>query len=143
MRRAHVIPIAFLIAVAFSAQAFSQQLEQRNADEARAFRSQGLEDYNAGRLEEAVTKFKQAIRLKPGYAQAHNDLGGAAIALNRHGEAVEHLRHAIVLNPHFAEAYYNLGTAFYKMGRLADAIVELKTRFAFSPTIHGRSTTWA
>ena len=40
-------------------------------------------------MEEAIEFFKQAIRIKPDYADAHNNLGLAYLGLNDRGSALE------------------------------------------------------
>lgn len=48
---------------------------------------------------EAVEAFKEAIRLKPEWAEAYSGLGVAYNCLRRFGESVEALRQAIRLTP--------------------------------------------
>jgi tetratricopeptide (TPR) repeat protein len=58
-----------------------------------------------GKQEEAEEEYREALRLKPDYAQAHNNLGGT---LGKHEEAEEEYREAIRLKPDYAKAHYNL-----------------------------------
>jgi tetratricopeptide (TPR) repeat protein len=51
-------------------------------------------DPNLGRLAEAETSYREALRLRPNYPEAHNDLGNALRALGRVAEAERSYREA-------------------------------------------------
>ena len=51
-----------------------------------------------------------AIKLKPDYALAHNNLGNALFAEGKIEEAISHYKMAIKLKPDYALAHNNLGT---------------------------------
>ena len=57
-----------------------------------------------GHREEAVAHLAQALRLKPGYAEAHYNLGMALAQTGRVAEAIEHLEQALRLKPDLIEA---------------------------------------
>ena len=61
--------------------------------------------------------------LKPGDANAQNNLGEAYEALGRHAESVEAFRQAIRLKPDFGKAYFNLGKTLLAQGN-RDAAIE-------------------
>jgi len=64
-----------------------------------------------GRVDEAMSEFHRALRLRPTDARAHYNLG---IALFRKGQIVEathQYREALRLKPGYAEVYFNLGNA--------------------------------
>ena len=69
----------------------------------------------SNRLPEAVAQFDAALRIKPDYAEAHNNLG---VVLSRMGshlpEAIEHFESAVRISPDYADAHYNLGVALSK-----------------------------
>jgi protein O-mannosyl-transferase len=60
-----------------------------------------------GKYEEAVIKFKEAIRFNPQYFQAYNNLGGVLFRLNRFDESKEYFLKSINVHPN-ANSYYNL-----------------------------------
>ncbi|MDA8678623.1 tetratricopeptide repeat protein, partial [Luminiphilus sp.] len=74
-----------------------------------------------GRLDEAEANYRQAIALKPDYAEAHNNLGNSLQELGRLDEAEASCRQAIVLEPDLAGAHNNLGVALQELGRLGEA----------------------
>ena len=63
-----------------------------------------------GKLDEAIAEYREAIRLKPDFAEAHTNLGDA---LHRPGQTATrpspNYREAIRLKPDVAEAHGNLG----------------------------------
>merc|ERR1712059_86316 len=61
------------------------------------------------RGEEAVTFYKEAVRLEPNYEQALNNLGNLLKSEKKFEEAEAHLRLATQVNPKFAAAFMNLG----------------------------------
>ncbi len=61
-----------------------------------------------GRFDEAEPHYQEALRLKPGYAQAHNDLGNIADLRGRLELAEQHYAKALESNPQYAVARENL-----------------------------------
>ena len=54
-----------------------------------------------------------AIKLKPDYAEAHNNLGNALFAKRKIEEAISHYKMAIKFKPDYANAHNNLGIALF------------------------------
>src|SRR5437764_251642 len=74
-----------------------------------------------GRLEAAALCYCQAPRLKPGYAEAHNNLGYALQKQGKLEEALPCYHRALDIKPDFPEAHNNLGNAFLEQGKLEEA----------------------
>jgi Flp pilus assembly protein TadD len=65
-----------------------------------------------GRLPGAIAEFETALRLAPGYAQAHNDLGVVLLYVpGRRAQAVAEFRAALSINPNDPQAQSNLQRA--------------------------------
>jgi Tfp pilus assembly protein PilF len=75
-------------------------------------------------LDEAEASYRQAISLKPDYAEAHNNLGITLIELGRLDEAEASLRQAIALKSDLADAHSNLGKTLRELGRHCEGIEE-------------------
>ncbi len=80
----------------------------------------------AGRLGEAVAAYRRIVRLDPGDAAAHADLGAA---LRRSGDlagAEAACRKAVALDPGHAEARNNLGVVLQARGESAAALAAFR-----------------
>jgi predicted O-linked N-acetylglucosamine transferase (SPINDLY family) len=86
-----------------------------------------------GRLDEAEASYRQAIALKPDYAEAHNNLGVTLNELGRLDESEASLRQAIALKPDYAEAHSNLGNTLKELGRLDEAEASYRQAIALKP----------
>lgn len=82
---------------------------------------------------EALESFERAIKLKSGYAEAHNNRGAALAALGREAEAEQSYRKAIAIKPDYAEAHYNLGSLLRILGRYDEALESLDRAIALRP----------
>jgi Flp pilus assembly protein TadD len=86
-----------------------------------------------GNHELAVEALKTAIRLKPDFAEAYNNLGLCYAAMGHYADAVEPYKTAIRLKPDEAKPYRNLGEAYSEMGRYGQAVDALKTAIRLEP----------
>ena len=77
----------------------------------------------AGRNEEAVQNFEQAVALAPDSARSRANLGRGLVLLGRAEDAIPHLETALNLEAGRLELYGLLGDALLNVGRPADAIV--------------------
>jgi tetratricopeptide (TPR) repeat protein len=65
-----------------------------------------------GRLDEALTTFRQSAATEPGNAEARRGLGDVLLKQRRFDEAVRELQEAVRLAPQSAAALHSLGLAF-------------------------------
>ena len=91
--------------------------------------------YNSlGRHEEAVGAYKEALRLKPDFAEAWYNLGVAYLRLGRHEEAVSAIKEALRLKADFvAEAWLALGVAYWGLGNRSEALKAIKELRRYDP----------
>lgn len=87
----------------------------------------------AGRTEEAVRAWREALRLEPDDAKANNNLGGMLLRLGRLPEAEAHLRKALAADPELAGARNNLGLLLMQRGRWEEARAEFERAIALAP----------
>ena len=74
-----------------------------------------------GRLKEAESHCRRALALKPGYAQAHMELGNALLSQGIPDQAEAAYRKAIQLQSDLPEAHYNLANLLRETGRIDEA----------------------
>jgi tetratricopeptide (TPR) repeat protein len=77
-----------------------------------------------GRLDEAITEFREAIRLKKDDLGPHINLGNALSEKGQLDEAIAEFREVICLKNDSADAHYNLGAALQDKDQLDEAIAE-------------------
>jgi tetratricopeptide (TPR) repeat protein len=89
--------------------------------------------HQAGRIDEAVARYKRALAFNPHYAEAHNNLGVALAALGRMDGAVAHYERALVLKPDHVEAHNNLGVALAALGKMDGAVAHYERALVLKP----------
>ena len=86
-----------------------------------------------GRLGDAELAFRDALKLRPAYADALNNLGSLFKDAGRVAEAERTLSDAVRARPHFAEAHFNLGTLLVDLRRYSEAVEHLRSSLAVDP----------
>lgn len=75
---------------------------------------------------DAITAFREAIKLKPDHISAWWNLGAASYAAGNIEEAIAAYRQAIKLKTDDADSWAGLGQCYVKVGRLDDAIAAFR-----------------
>jgi len=105
--------------------------------EAKARHDAAIAAINRGDFARAETELALVVRLAPGWAVAHGDLG---VLLRRRGlptAAVACYRRALALAPDRAATWSNLGNALRELGRLEEAEAALMRAVALEPDSSG------
>ena len=97
--------------------------------------NEGVDLMQAKQFAKAQAKFEEAVKLKPGFAEAHNNL---AFTLRKGGSqnyqlSMEHYNKAIQLKPKLAEAYMYRGVLYAIMGRKPEAQADLTVLQKLNP----------
>jgi predicted O-linked N-acetylglucosamine transferase (SPINDLY family) len=85
------------------------------------------------RREEAAAAYRQAIAVKPDFAEALSNLGDTLTNLGKLDEAIAALRRAIGFKPDYPEAYSNLGVALQIRGKLNEAVAAFRQAIGINP----------
>ena len=93
----------------------------------------GYQAQEAGKHEQAVQAYREAIRLKPDDASAWNSLGNALDELGQYQEAVQAYREAVRLKPDYALAWNNLGVAYGRLGRNQEGLQAYREAIRLEP----------
>ncbi|MCD6680258.1 MAG: tetratricopeptide repeat protein [Burkholderiaceae bacterium] len=94
----------------------------------------GRMDLAEGRIDAAIVRFGNALKLDPRFVEAHNGLGVALGLQGRFDESAEAFGAALAIDPAAAHVLSNLGFAQMKAGRLHDARHSLGQSLALDPT---------
>jgi len=86
-----------------------------------------------GKLDEAIERLSEALRVRPHDAIAQTRLGAALQAAGRLDEAVAHYRVALRVRPDYADAHYNLGNALFARGAFDEAATHFREVLQINP----------
>jgi tetratricopeptide (TPR) repeat protein len=87
----------------------------------------------AGLYELAVTEYRKALALGPGFVDIRLKLGQALRDQGLQEEAVSEFKHILQERPSFMSARIHLGVTLYSMGRTQEAIAEWKGALQIDP----------
>ena len=80
----------------------------------------------AGRLDEALSQMKRAIKISPDAATYHGTLGNILAEAERMPEAIRAFEKAVALAPALVEPRFNLGVCLAHCGRFEEAVDALR-----------------
>lgn len=86
-----------------------------------------------GRKDDALSAWKEALRLAPYFPEAQYNLGTSLLTQGRLLEALPHLEAAVHETPNNANARENLGNAYLKLDRLESATAQYASAAALAP----------
>ena len=95
--------------------------------DATAIYNQGVALMHEKRYAAAIADFEAAVKAKPDFAEAHNNLAYClrSEGPGKYNEALDHYNKAIQLKPNLAQAYEYRGVLFVKMNRKSEAEKDL------------------
>ena len=93
----------------------------------------GIALNDQGDADGAIGHYRQAVELRPSYAEAHYNLGRLLVQKGQVDEAVAHYEKALEINPADAAAHNNLGATLFANGRVDEAIVHYQKALAIQP----------
>jgi tetratricopeptide (TPR) repeat protein len=112
----------------------SSELQVRNDPKnPSALNRLALHYLKAGRAAEAEARLHEALRLAPGDAEAHSNLGTVLQMLGRLAEATPHLETARKLKPDDDRIRFNLANGLTAAGRHDEAFAEFERAIAINP----------
>jgi tetratricopeptide (TPR) repeat protein len=130
---AHTNLGAFLMTTGRPEEAVDHFREVHYSADAQA--AWGLLLFKQGKVDEAIERYQQAIRLRPTHLKAHTNLGIALVHRGRLDEAIGVFRRALVLGPDVARAYTNLGIPLARQGRLDEAVEAFRQAVRLEPNL--------
>jgi Flp pilus assembly protein TadD len=121
--------VVVLITLCLALGAGIQGFADNGADKVKAANMRAAQDYyksglllaGEGRDAEAVKAFRQALSIRPDWAEAHSLLGSTLVRAGNFSEAEAELRKAITLKPDYAEGWNFLGEFLKERGKEQEA----------------------
>jgi tetratricopeptide (TPR) repeat protein len=144
-RRALLQAAAGLAVLAFAVTAWFQVETWRNSftlwthalevttNNDRAYNGLGAELGNRGKIDEAIGKFEEAIRINPTFSDAHINLAVALAVQGKTNEALPHYAEGLRLQPGRIDARNNYAAALEKAGRLDEAAQQYEISLRADP----------
>jgi protein O-mannosyl-transferase len=108
-------------------------VRQGKTDDSVALEPPGDDPAAQGRFDEAETHFAEAVRLRPDYPEALNDLGLLRVMRGKLEEGAELCRRAIAVQPRNWRAHNNLARALSLEGKFDEAVHEYQTVLELEP----------
>ncbi|MCX5891801.1 MAG: tetratricopeptide repeat protein [Deltaproteobacteria bacterium] len=128
-----VVCVALAGGVKFAcAQGGQDKVKAANEKAAQDYFKYGLILAEENRSADAAKAFRQALGIKPDWAEAHSLLGSALNQTGDLNEAEKELRKAVQLKPDYAEGWNYLGEFFKEHGKqkeAEDAFAKAKQHF--------------
>lgn len=100
---------------------------------ARAHTNWGNALVRVGERSDAMERYREAIRLDPGYSEARHNLGLALLQEGRPQESIPAFHEALRLRPNDAGAHRHLGSALALVNRLPEALVHYERAAKLEP----------
>ena len=87
----------------------------------------------AGRPDEALERYRAALRLKPDSVEALSNVGNLLLKAGETAAAIEHYEHALRIAPNNVATRTNLGIALYVSGRIGEAEAQYEAALRIMP----------
>ena len=82
--------------------------------------AKGLEHFDKGEVQTAVSAFLASLKLAPS-AEVYLNLGNAYLKIEKNNDAAKAFKESVKLNPEAAEAQYGLGLSLFRLKRFIEA----------------------
>lgn len=95
----------------------------------------GIAYHQLMQLDSARRSYEQAVKLKPDYAEAINNLGTIYYAKKSYRRAIGYYKRALKITPLSASIHSNLGTAYWARKQYPQAMESLQTAIKLDPNV--------
>jgi len=82
----------------------------------------GIANANLGLLEQAITAFKEALKIHPNHLNSLMNISNTCFQMKRFDDAAIYMNRAIAITPDNERTHFNLGVIHEKMLKYADAV---------------------
>jgi Flp pilus assembly protein TadD len=121
--------VVLLVIMCLALSASTQGFADSGSDKVRAANLRAAQDYyksglllaQEGREADAAKAFRQALGIRPDWAEVHSLLGSILARSGNYSEAEVELRKAVALKPDYAEGWHFLGEFLKDRGKTQEA----------------------
>ncbi len=107
----------------------------KRPDNPRGHNGMGAALYEQGKIDEAITEFRIALRIKPQDARVHRNLGNALSKRGDNSGAIRAYRAALRYLPQYALARVSLADALFSDGNFDEAIRQYRKALQINPLL--------
>lgn len=114
-------------------ETLERRLQEKSRDQHKILFDEARRLYKVGQAKSAADRLKEAVRIHPGFRDAHFLL---AIIYHEHRlyrDAFRHYRETVSLDPKNHRAYYNIAQMFNETANFPEAIYYLRRSLAVKP----------
>jgi len=104
----------------------SKQAAGGKTDQAEMHNQEGLQAFSAGKYDEAIRHYNQAIKIDSNNVKAYNNRGVAHSKMGKLDLAISDYTSALKLNPRFSEAYQNRALSYFRTKDYAQSCADLR-----------------
>jgi tetratricopeptide (TPR) repeat protein len=102
----------------------------------------GIAFHQMGQLGKAKKQYERAVKLKPDYAEAQNNIGTVHYAQKSYRRAVNAYKKALKINPASASVHMNLGTAYFARKKYKEAFASYEKALSLDPEVFEHRNTY-
>src|SRR5262249_31679217 len=95
----------------------------------------GIAYHQLQQLDKAQKCYEQAVKLKPDYHEALNNIGTIYYSKKSYRRAINYYRRALKISPDQASIHSNLGMAYFSRNQLEEATEEFRTALKLDPEV--------
>lgn len=103
------------------------------SEEAQKLNEEGKRLIESGDFENAINTFQKAIRLKPDYADAYNNIGVVFDRQDNYEKALEFYKEAIRIDMNHFKAHFNSGIVYFNLKQYGKAVEAFKEAIKIRP----------
>jgi FKBP-type peptidyl-prolyl cis-trans isomerase 2/TolA-binding protein len=109
------------------------EILEKNPQQAEELFIQGVKAQNEGKLEEAISLYNKALRIKPDLSKAYYNIGVIYQEKGIFDKAIFSYKLALSYKYDYTEAYHNIGVIYWKLKNFEEAISNLMYAINFNP----------
>ncbi len=89
--------------------------------------------YREGKIAQAMTHWREALKIDPGQSPIHKNLGVLLAQQGKPDEAISHFRQSLSINPNMIDVRYNIAYILTKQGKIDQAVEEYREILRINP----------